>query len=215
MQLKLIYVYDALCGWCYGFSPVMQKLAEEYGDRLDITVLSGGMIIGERAGPIGEVAGYIKEAYKTVEERTGVKFGQAFLEGTLAEGTTVIHSLQPAIALCAVKELARDRSLEFAGLLHKAIYRDGIAPTVVENYVPYAEQIGLDKKTFLDAMLSKRYLEQAEREFDVVTKLGIRGFPTLLLETEERLYRLLSGYVPYEELKKVIEAVWAQTVASN
>ena len=25
---KIIYVYDALCGWCFGFSPSMEKIKE-------------------------------------------------------------------------------------------------------------------------------------------------------------------------------------------
>jgi len=27
--ITLYYFYDALCGWCYGFSPVIAKLADE------------------------------------------------------------------------------------------------------------------------------------------------------------------------------------------
>ncbi len=57
---KLIYVYDALCGWCYGFSPVISKIHKEYKDSLEFEVISGGMILGDRIGPIGEVASYIK-----------------------------------------------------------------------------------------------------------------------------------------------------------
>ena len=56
------YVYDALCGWCYGFSPVMQNVAAKYDDRLNFEVISGGMVTGPRVGPIGQVAPYIKSA---------------------------------------------------------------------------------------------------------------------------------------------------------
>ncbi|MFW5658939.1 MAG: hypothetical protein ACOCZ8_03040, partial [Bacteroidota bacterium] len=40
--MKVIYVYDALCGWCYGFSPNIQQLHDEFGDRVDFEVVSGG-----------------------------------------------------------------------------------------------------------------------------------------------------------------------------
>ena len=43
----LIYCYDAYCGWCYGFSPVVKKIADNYKSRLHIEVLSGGMIIND------------------------------------------------------------------------------------------------------------------------------------------------------------------------
>jgi putative protein-disulfide isomerase len=60
--MKMLYFYDALCGWCYGFSPVMQKTAEVYQDQFEFQVVSGGMISGSRIGPIGTVAPYIKTA---------------------------------------------------------------------------------------------------------------------------------------------------------
>ena len=75
-KFSIIYVYDALCGWCYGFSPVIKQVFEKYQAQFDFEVISGGMILGERQGPIGEVAAYIKGAYKTVEDTTGVKFGE-------------------------------------------------------------------------------------------------------------------------------------------
>ena len=55
MKPLLIYCYDAYCGWCYGFSPVIKKIAEEYKDKLDIEVLSGGMMIGEGKMPIEKI----------------------------------------------------------------------------------------------------------------------------------------------------------------
>ena len=43
----LIYCYDAYCGWCYGFSKVITRIAKEYKDSLAFDVLSGGMIFDE------------------------------------------------------------------------------------------------------------------------------------------------------------------------
>lgn len=45
---KLVYVYDALCPWCYAFTPVVDELRRHYGDRLDHEVLSGGMVRGDQ-----------------------------------------------------------------------------------------------------------------------------------------------------------------------
>ena len=73
MKPVLIYCYDAYCGWCYGFSPVIKKVAHEFKDQLEIDVLSGGMILPEKPTPIATIAPYIQKAYKTVEETTGIK----------------------------------------------------------------------------------------------------------------------------------------------
>ena len=78
-EVKLIYYFDALCGWCYGFSPVVSKLQETYKNKIDFEVISGGLFLGNRVGTVNDVAPYIKAgAYKSVESRTGVKFGKSF-----------------------------------------------------------------------------------------------------------------------------------------
>ena len=70
----LIYCYDAYCGWCYGFSSVIKKIEDQYKNKLDFEVLSGGMIPSENAKHISITADYIKNAYSVVEEHTCVKF---------------------------------------------------------------------------------------------------------------------------------------------
>ena len=79
MTPTIYYCYDAYCGWCYGFSPVIRRIFEEYRQSIDFEVLSGGMILPETPQPIGVMAGYIRTAYKTVEERTGIRFGEDWL----------------------------------------------------------------------------------------------------------------------------------------
>ena len=96
-KIKLIYVYDALCGWCYGFSSVINQFAEKYENDLIFEVISGGMVTGGRIGPIGEVVGYISWAYKDVENATGIKFGNNFLNKTLKDGKAIFTSIPPAI----------------------------------------------------------------------------------------------------------------------
>ena len=46
MALSFIYCYDAYCGWCYGFSPVIKQLSYAYQPQIHTEVLSGGMLAG-------------------------------------------------------------------------------------------------------------------------------------------------------------------------
>ena len=56
-KTTVLYVFDPLCGWCYGFSPVMVKLNDNYKENVKFVVISGGMVVGDRIGPLGEKAG--------------------------------------------------------------------------------------------------------------------------------------------------------------
>src|SRR6478752_3964175 len=127
MQPLLIYCYDAYCGWCYGFSPVMKKVMERFKDDLSIEVLSGGMMVAETVAPIEKIGPYIQGAYKRVEELTGIKFGEDFLWHIYHPELSdwVMNSEKPAIALCIFKEYYAERQLEFASDLQYALNYEG------------------------------------------------------------------------------------------
>src|ERR1700694_1965002 len=110
MQPTIYYCYDPYCGWCYGFSPVMRRIAKEYAHIVAFDVLSGGMILPGQPTHFAPMARYIQTAYQKVEELTGIRFGQDFLwHGVHPEETDWFpDSAKPAIALCIFKEYRPD-----------------------------------------------------------------------------------------------------------
>ena len=204
---KLYYVFDPLCGWCFAFSPEMEKVAETFKDELEIVVVSGGMVRGERIGPIGETAAYIKEAYRAVERGSSVKFGQPFLDHLFNDGSHVFSSIEPSIALAVIKELAPDKSVKFASYLHKAVYVDGLPPIEFESYAPYAEKVGIDNKTFLEYCNKPEMKERAEIDFNLSAGLGVNGFPTLVYYNGKDLQVISRGYASSRDIVRRIDAV--------
>lgn len=203
---RIIYVYDALCGWCFGFSPVMARFAGEYAEKVDLEVVSGGLRTGNQAGPISAVAPYIKRAYKDVESATGVRFGDAFVNGTLEKGTAVMNSFYPAVAMAIFRERFPQKSLAFAGLLHHMIYVDGHSTEELDAYRVYAARLGFPEHEFSAKMRDGKYAAAAEADFIRAAKLGATGFPTLLLQRGDKVEKLFSGFVRWEELKRVVDA---------
>lgn len=201
------YVFDALCGWCYGFSPTMQRIAAQYKDKLQFEVISGGMVTGQRIGPIGQVAGFIRTAYKDVERTTGTKFGPGFLQGTLAKGTATFSSIEPAKALATFRNHKPHEALAFAHMLQHAIYFDGVAPTDLDAFADLAAKQGIEKAGFLKEARSREVEQQMLKEFRTSDSLGVQGFPTLFLMRNGKLVKLSEGYVPEKELVARIERV--------
>lgn len=210
-RIKVIYLYDALCGWCYGFSTVISELYNNYKSDLDFEVISGGMIIGDRIGPARNMAGYIKKAYKVVEDYTGITFGQAYLD-LLDKGTTIFSSEKPAIALCVFKSYYPDRSVEFASDLQKAINYFGLEPENMEGYKEYAEKYGIPGVEFLEKMQQKDFIEAAYQEFGLTQKLGVGGFPTVMVQKGEKIYVVARGYVPYEKIQPVLKDIMEEKI---
>lgn len=205
--MSVIYVYDALCGWCYGFSPVMEQFYNKYRDSVTFEVLSGGMITGSRIGPIGEVAPYISWAYKEVEKATNVEFGSGFLDHTLKKGSAIFTSIPPAVALSVFKKIQPENSIAFAAALQKGIYFDGIEPENIDAYGKIAEGFGIDGAAFNILMNDSANIETAVGDFKKSRDLGSNGFPTVFVEVNGIYYKIASGYVPFNILENNFLAV--------
>jgi len=210
MKPILIYCYDAWCGWCYGFSPVIKSLHEKYKNQFDFETLSGGMIPVESTQHIGKIAGYIKDAYKTVEEMTGIRFGDDFLwhinNPDLSDWYP--NSEMAAIAMSILKDFNPDRSIEFAGDLQFALYSEGRDLTDPEAYRHFIEKYEFDPKVFYENLKSDEYKEKAYYDFSLIKQLNVTGFPTLFIQTNEsKLYMISRGYSDEKSIEKRIQDI--------
>lgn len=203
---KIIYCYDALCGWCYGFSPVMEKIHQQYQKDFQFQVISGGMVTGERIGPVGEVAPYIKQAYKQVENTTGVKFGENFLQ-ELEKGAAIFTSIPPAIAMSILKAEQPELAVPFAGALQKMIYFDGKVPDDLDAYAELAEDFGFRHQDFLSSMKDENFQQLAEKDFAQTARYGVRGFPMVIAEIDQKYYALANGYTSLADMQERMEQV--------
>ncbi|WEK36853.1 MAG: DsbA family protein [Candidatus Pseudobacter hemicellulosilyticus] len=209
-MFTVYYCYDAWCGWCYGFSPVMTKLAKEYADKLQFEVLSGGMILPEKPRPVSVMAGFIKSAYKTVEERTGITFGSDYLwhieNPDLSDWFP--NSEKAAIALCVFKDFYPAEQVAFAADLQYALNYEGRDLSDDEAYGHLLEKYAIPSTTFYERLHSEAYKEKAYYEFALCKQLQVTGFPAVFLQASDLKFYLLSrGYTDYNTLQQRVDAV--------
>lgn len=209
----IIYCYDAYCGWCYGFSPVIKKLHEAYKDNLDFDVLSGGMIPKEHAQHIGKIAGYIQGAYKQVEDMTGVKFGEDYLWHIMnpEKSDWFPHSETPSIAMAIFRDYYPELAVSFAADLQYALHDEGRDLTDAEAYRHLLEKYTIDPEDFYFKLASEEYKEKAYYDFTLVKQLQVKGFPAVLMQTGPlQFYLVSSGYTDYATLVQRVENVLAE-----
>lgn len=206
----IYYCYDAYCGWCYGFSPVITQIAKDYAGRLAFDVLSGGMIVPEEPHHFAPMAKYIQTAYKEVEELTGIRFGEDFLWHVFHPDETDWYpdSIKPAIALCIFKEYYPNNAVFIASDLQYALNYEGRDLTDDEAYRHLLEKYNLPQEDFYAKLKSEEYKEKAFYDFALVKQLKVTGFPCVLLQvTDSKFYLLAQGYTDYKTLKQRIDTV--------
>lgn len=208
MTPVIFYCYDAYCNWCYGFSPVMTKIANDFSGTVQFEVLSGGMIITDKPKPIAIMADYMKNTCHTVTAQTGIAFGQDFLwhlnNPDLSDWFP--GSEKPAIALCIFKEYYPNNQVAFAADLLYALQYEGRDLCDDEAYRHLLEKYAIPAQEFYTLLNNPAYKEKAYYEFTLCKQLQVTGFPALLMQvTESKFVMLASGYTAYDILHERIE----------
>lgn len=188
---RLTYVFDAYCGWCYGFAPALHQFAKDNAHRIDLEVLSGGLFVGNSdnvfaGNPAAPISAYphIPAANARISALTGVEFGEGYLE-VLREGTRVMDSTDAATGLLALTRQDPARALEAAGAMQHAWYTDGSSLSDPATYKRIAATLGLDVEAVTAALADPTLRTAAKAQFDDVARLGVHAYPTLLLHTPE------------------------------
>ena len=180
----LHYLYDPLCGWCYGTAPLV-KAAREV---LSVRPHGGGMMTGARRQAVTpQLRDFVKPHDARIAQLSGQRFGQGYLDGLLCDTSAVFDSAPPTAAMLAAEAIA-GRGLEMLAQLQIAHYVEGrrIADRAV--LVDVAVALGLDAETFAEA-LDRQSGEAVQAHIDAtrafMAQVGAQGFPTFVLETRE------------------------------
>lgn len=198
---ELLYIFDPLCSWCYGMTPVVRQAQQAFAGQLTVAVLCGGMITGEDVAPIGPAWNQLRPALTQVEQVTGAQFGAAFRQ-VGEEGSLVLNSEPPSRALAVFRQLdvSGQRAIQFAHDVQTAFYRDGHDLNDPATYLPLLVPYGVDGAKFLAMWQAPELAQAVQQEFATVGRLGIQGFPTSVLRVGNEGYVLARGYQPYSLL---------------
>ncbi len=202
--MKLIYVGDPMCSWCYGFGQELSALSARVPD-LDLEIVVGGLRAG--ATDLLDEAGkrFRLPHWKRVEELSGLPFNR---EAFMAREGFVYDTEPVCRAVVAARRIAGDKGLldvfrtlqhgfyvegldttdgrVLAGIAVKALHANGVAVSIDEFYQTWA---------------AAETIEEAQRDFARARALGVTSFPTLLLENDGQVFAVGAGYASVDALE--------------
>lgn len=187
----LHYVYDPLCGWCYGAAPLLAAAATLA--TVSIRLHPGGLWLGERRQRMGPaLRDYVKPHDERIQAMTGQPFGEAYFNRLLLDETLMLDSAPPIRAILAAGTLGADE-LTLLQRIQSAHYRDGVWVGDLTTLTRLATEQGLDEAAFRHAY-EQQALEPALRESQAwLRRLGGQGYPTLGLAWGDELHPIAVG----------------------
>ena len=195
--MKILYFWDAYCGWCYGFDKIFTKFYENHSD-VEIEIISGGLFFGDNSKKIKEY-GYFQEGNKKISEMYDVEFGEEYNK-VLEEGEMILNSVHPAIAMDVVKEfISNSKLLNFAYDIQCKFFIEGKSLSEVKTYVELSDKYEIDSSDFaLKLTIAFKNTNPIHSDFIKTLNLGIETYPTAVLEKEGEFYDL-RGYATEPE----------------
>lgn len=206
---KIIYVYDPMCGWCFGFGKVMGEFFEEYKDSFEFDVMSGGMVVGAREGEVGDFADYILGAYKRVEDYSGMTFGEPYL-AQLRTKKLWVSSVKPSIALEVFKSFNTKDVVHFSHDLQKAHFIEGKDLREDDVYKTLIKPYHIPEDEFMEKLHSEAFRKQANDGFQTTSNWGVTGYPMVIYIHNNTYYAIAQGFTDLKTLKATLHKVQSE-----
>lgn len=173
---RLIYGFDPLCGWCFGFVPAMRAFRDAHPD-VPVELVLGGLVTGERIGPYAEMVPYIRQASERLKAVTGRRPSDAFFRH-IGGSDAVGSSVEPSIVIQDVlDENGEGAGLAFAHDVIEAHFGEGADLNDRALYERLFAAHGIDRPV---PPFDGAHRERIARRFEGARMLGIDSFPTII-----------------------------------
>lgn len=187
MKKTLRYLFDPLCGWCYGAVPTLSGVLELPDVVLEL--LPTGLFSGDGARPMnGEFAAYAWGNDQRIARLTGQGFSERYREAVLGDHRRPFDSGPATLALTAVS-LTRPAS-ELAALkaIQRARFVDGQDITDLHTLASILRASELDDAAAMTARPDAELLEatgaRVARAQALMREFDAQGVPTFIVESE-------------------------------
>lgn len=190
--MRVTYLFDPLCGWCYGAGPALDRLA--LLDDVTLELMPTGVFAGEGARAMdAQFATYAWQNDQRIARLTGQPFSELYCAEVLGKSGGVFDSAPATLGVIAVRVTEAPRELDALKALQRARYVDGRDNVSLAGVSDILQSIGLgaaaERVRTQDDQLIQIYRRQIEAAQIEMRRFGITGVPAVLVGdgTDRRL----------------------------
>ena len=182
--MRITYLFDPLCGWCYGGGPVLEQLAA----RRDVELMLAptGLFAGEGARPMdARFAAHAWQNDQRIARLTGLVFSDAYRHRILDALGAMVDSAPATLGIVAVGVREPDREFDALKALQRARYVHGRENTTLDAVAEILDKAGFgeaaNRVSAPDEELLTTYRCKIEAARSEMAAFGARGVPALVV----------------------------------
>jgi len=185
--VKLYYVHDPMCSWCWGFRPVWELIRQNLPDNLQVKNILGGLAPDSDVPmPIAmqrDIESYWRKIQKHIP---GTEFNFDFWKKCEPRRSTY-----PACrAVIAARKQSLNAELAMIKAIQNAYYLQAKNPSIEAVLVDLAVSLRLDKEQFIADINSQEIQKELDQEISFSRQIGSQGFPSLIVKRDQE-YRIV------------------------
>ncbi len=180
--MKLYYVHDPMCSWCWAFRPVWAAIRARLPSDIDPERVLGGLAPDTREPMPEAMRAYVQDTWCRIERVVpGTEFNFEFWNRCRPRRSTY-PACRAVIAATAQGAGFEEPMIE---AIQRAYYLEARNPSDEDTLIALAEAIGLDCELFSLTLNDPSIQAELLRQIEFSKSLGARGFPSLILEDEK------------------------------
>jgi putative protein-disulfide isomerase len=177
--MKLIYVHDPMCSWCWAFRPVWLRLKAELSPGIVTQGLLGGLAPDSEVPMPEATRAYVIGNWKRIQEVVpDARFNFEFWTRCKPRRSTY-----PACrAVIAASDQGSEHEEPMVEAIQQAYYLQARNPSDTDTLMALAVEIDLDTERFASTLHSAATQAELLRQIALSRQLGAHGFPSLIVQ---------------------------------
>jgi len=196
--MRLIYVMDPMCSWCFGFQPELEAFLEKHPSA-EVEWIMGGLAPDTHHPMDENLKQTIASYWYQIERKAQVTFNHDFWKLN-----TPYRSTYPACrAVISAKSLRARSAQLMVKSIQSAYYLEAKNPLLQETLIACAASIGLDESRFSEVFKSEETEHRFQQHLSLARQLQVRGFPALFyVNDRNQAYPLALGFSQTANLER-------------
>lgn len=200
---QLIYVYDPMCSWCWGFKACWQKIQAALADEVEIIYNVGGLAADSDQPMPEQMQRFLQQTWQRISVQTGAEFNFDFWTNSQPRRSTY-----PACrAVIAARQFNKEQAMLEA--IQQGYYLQAQNPSDIPTLVRFAQQLDINSAAFLTLLQSAQLEQEFQQELVYVQQLPVQGFPSLVLLHKQQYYAITVNYTDADKVIADIRTVLA------
>ena len=195
-KANLIYLMDPLCGWCYGASGAIQRLAKT--QDFSIELIPVGLFSGSGARNMDQnFAAFAWSNDQRIAKLTGQEFSDAYRHQVLDRPSGIFDSSAATLALTAAFLTSPADEIDALKLIQQARYVHGLDITDFGSLIKILKNAGFvaaaDRLKNPDQALINANQARTTKGQHLMRAVHAHGVPTLVVTNDLEKRALVTG----------------------